>query len=133
MIVVDTNIIAYYCLPGPFTTAAIQLSRDEPEWRAPSLWRSEMQNVLITKMRSTDLQFALALQAMEDAEIQMQRRRDCVSTASVLALAASGCTAYDLEFVALAQALRAPLYTMDRQVLRAFPGLARALMPEAES
>jgi predicted nucleic acid-binding protein len=45
----------------------------------------------------------------------------------VLRLAsASGCTAYDCEFVALALALEAPLVTSDRELLAAFPAVARS-------
>jgi predicted nucleic acid-binding protein len=36
----------------------------------------------------------------------------------------SRCSAYDCEFVALAQDLRVPFVTADRQVLAAFPATA---------
>lgn len=133
MIVVDTNVLVHFCLVGPQSEAARQWAREEPEWRAPTLWRSELQNVLILKMRREEFPADLALQAMMDAEFQMRHRCDRVATADVLALVASGCTAYDLEFVALALQLQAPLITMDRQILRAFPRVARGLMPEAQS
>ncbi len=55
------------------------------------------------------------------------RERD-VSSAHVLRLAAeSGCSAYDCEFVALAQDLHVPLVTVDKQVLSQFPDVAIAL------
>jgi hypothetical protein len=51
-----------------------------------------------------------------------------VPLAAVLGLAVgSSCSAYDCEFVALAQDLGAPLVTVDRQVLASFPGVAVAL------
>ena len=51
-----------------------------------------------------------------------------VSSEKVLELACdSGCTAYDCEYVALAQELGVPLVTTDKQVLRAFPKTAVSL------
>ena len=41
--------------------------------------------------------------------------------------AASTCSAYDCEFVALAQNLGAPLVTVDRQILSQFPEIAVSL------
>jgi len=40
---------------------------------------------------------------------------------------ASDCSAYDCEYVALAQDLDVPLVTTDRQVLREFPKIAVSL------
>ena len=39
----------------------------------------------------------------------------------------SGCTAYDCEFVALADVHQVPLVTVDRRILKAFPKLAISL------
>jgi predicted nucleic acid-binding protein len=51
-----------------------------------------------------------------------------VSSEKVLELAGeSGCTAYDCEFVALAQELGVALVTTDKQVLKAFPKIAVSL------
>jgi predicted nucleic acid-binding protein len=51
-----------------------------------------------------------------------------VESAAVLNLAAlSQCSAYDCEFVALAQQLGVMLVTSDRQILRQFPSSAVSL------
>jgi predicted nucleic acid-binding protein len=42
-------------------------------------------------------------------------------------VARSKCSAYDCEFVALAQGLKVPLITTDRKLVREFPRTARLL------
>lgn len=66
-----------------------------------------------------------ALRRMQRAETLMQGKEYEVSSAQALSLAASSrCSAYDCEFVALAQNLAVPLVTSDGQVLSAFPTTA---------
>lgn len=62
------------------------------------------------------------------AELQMYDHELFVDPVAVLNLVASStCTAYDCEFVALANELRIPLITTDKQILRDFPRIARPL------
>jgi len=62
---------------------------------------------------------------LADAEALLKNQEYLVASPDVLALAIqSGCTAYDCEYVALAEALDVPLVTEDRDVLRAFPARA---------
>lgn len=64
-----------------------------------------------------------AVVRMEMAEALVKSTH--VRSARVLELAsASGCTAYDCEFVSAAERLHVPLVTTDKEVLAAFPGLA---------
>ena len=64
----------------------------------------------------------------ESAESLLKHREFEVATKDVLRLAAaSNCSAYDCEFVALAQALEVPLVTSDAAVLKAFPSVAVSL------
>ena len=128
MIVADTNVITYLLLPTPMTAAAEALYQHDPEWSAPLLWRSELRNVLALYMRKQLLALDAALAIQEKAEDLLQGHEFQVHSTDVLRLAqTSGCSAYDCEFVALAEDLGTRLYTADKRLLRAFPGIASPL------
>jgi predicted nucleic acid-binding protein len=125
VIVVDTNLIAYLLLEGARTQQAETILARDQEWAAPLLWRSEFRHVLVRYVRRRVLSLAEAVDKMGKAELLLQRREYEVSSAQVLRLAAgSRCSAYDCEFVALAQSLGVPLVTADRDVLADFPSIA---------
>lgn len=129
MIVADTNVVVYRCIRSPFSPAARALAVREPDWRAPVLWRSEFRNVLAGEIRR-GMNLDRAQRIMQEAEERVGLTEHAIESAAVLRLlAGTKCSAYDLEFVALAQELGVPLYTMDRQLLASFPRLARPLMP----
>jgi predicted nucleic acid-binding protein len=122
VIVADTNLIVYLYLPSPDTAAAEQLSLDEPDWAAPSVWRSEFRNVLALHMRKGLISLEDALERQMKAEMMFAKQEFNVDSAEVLSIAAeSGHPAYDCEFIALARRLRAPLVTMDQKLVKAFP------------
>jgi predicted nucleic acid-binding protein len=128
MIVADTNLIAYLLIQSPQTPDAEAVFQKDPSWTAPVLWRSEFRNVLALYLRQAHLTLADALQYMQEAEALLADREYEVPSAAVLQLAQqSGCTAYDCEFVHVAQELGVPLVTSDKRVLSAFPGLAVSL------
>ena len=128
MIVVDTNIIGYLYLHSERSAQAEQALRKDPQWAAPLLWRSELRNVLALYLRQKLLSLEDACRIMEEAMNLMQGREYQVASRQVLELAAgSRCSAYDCEFVALAQDLGLPLVTVDRQIIREFPACAIAL------
>lgn len=125
MIVVDTNLIAYLLMEGTRTQQAETILDRDQEWAAPLLWRSEFRHVLTRYVRRRVLSLDEAVNKMEKAELLLQGKEYEVSSAQVLRLAAgSRCSAYDCEFVALAQSLGVPLLTADRDVLADFPSLA---------
>jgi predicted nucleic acid-binding protein len=128
MIVVDTNVIAYLWLPGARTAAAERLLKKDSDWNAPLLWRSEFRNVLAGCLRRGDVKLETALQIMNGAEGQMRGREFSVPSAQVLArVEESECSAYDCEFVVLAQELGVALVTSDEKLLKNFPSVARSL------
>lgn len=128
MIAIDTNVVAYLLLPGPFSDAADRVRSIDGDWIAPPLWRSEFRNVVNLARRASrlDLPAALDLLALAD---EVMRRADVQPDARrVMQLAElSGCTTYDCEFVEVAERRGCPLYTADAKVLKAFPDIARGL------
>ena len=128
MIVVDTNIIGYLFLNSPHSAQAEAALKKDSTWAAPLLWRSELRNVLTLYLRKGLLALEDALQIMEEASRLLAGREFAVPSLAVLTLASqSALSAYDCEFVALAQDLGVPLVTVDRQILREFPRVAVGL------
>ena len=128
MIVVDTNIIACLYLPTEHALKAETLLTEDPEWIAPTLWRSEFRNVLALYLRKELLTFDQALAIQDEAEALLQDNEYVVNSLDVLELMRdSGCSAYDCEFVALAQGMNVPMVTLDKKVLKSFPDVARGL------
>lgn len=125
MIVVDTNVIASLLLQSEYSAAAAKAIEQDRDWCVPRLWRSEFRNVLSTAVRSRLFDLSLALRAWETAEAVVAGAEFEPAGFDVLRLAqASGCTAYDCEYVAVAKDLNVYLVTLDKQLLRAFPDTA---------
>lgn len=122
MIVVDTNLLVGAVISGDQASLAV-LDRD-PAWTAPPLWRSEFLNVLAGYMRTQGLTARDASRAFDQAELLVEVEHAASPLDVLERVATSRCSAYDLEFVALAKSLGVPLVTNDRQVLEAFPGVA---------
>lgn len=128
MIVVDTNILVYFHIQGDFTEKATEAYQKDGEWAAPYLWRSEFRNTVLFYLRKKLLNLPHLMQLTRSAEDMMSGREFHVVSDDVYRLAnESGCTAYDCEFVVLAQDLGVPLVTVDKRVLAAFPNTAVSL------
>jgi len=128
VIVVDTNVITYLWVPCAETPLAERLAALDEQWCAPLLWRSEFRNVLVGFARRGLITFDGARRTADDAESQLRDREYSVPSDAVIRMTASSpCSAYDCEFVVLAQTLGVPLVTADRQVIKAFPSIAHPL------
>ncbi len=128
MIVVDNSVLVYFWLPGAFAEWAEAAKAQDGIWAAPVLWRAEFRNVLAGYLRRKLLTEAEANAAYLNAQKDLGAQEFTVPTERILKLVlASDCTAYDCEYVALAQDLKVPLVTTDKQILRAFPKTAVSL------
>lgn len=122
MIVVDTNVVAYLVIRNEYSPLADLVLQKEATWAAPKLWRSELRNVLTLNVWKKFLTMEIAVEAMFHAEAVMGEYEYDIESSRVLELAAmSQRTAYDCEFVALAENLNVPLVTSDKKLLAAFP------------
>jgi predicted nucleic acid-binding protein len=121
VIVVDSNVIAYCWINGDRTALAHRLRKLDPDWHAPVLWRLELRNILAGYRRDGSLDDSQARQIMAAAEAALAGREHYVPSDRVFAVTeASRLSAYDAEFVALAEILGASLVTEDKAVLAAF-------------
>ena len=128
MIVVDTNIIAYLYLESGRSAQVERLLEKDARWSAPLLWRSEFRNVLALYIRKNYLSLEEAQEIIREALKLMKGREYEIASFQVLELVASSeCSAYDCEFVALAEDLGIPLVTVDKKILREFPQIAVSL------
>lgn len=125
MIIVDTHLIGYLYLKSEYAQHVERALRQDADWAAPLLWRSEFCNVLALYLRKRWLSLGQIQQIMAAALALMDGREYEVDSHHVLRLVAtSNCSAYDCEFVALAQELGVSLVTMDKQILKDFPEVA---------
>ena len=84
--------------------------------------------MLALYLRRKVINLDLAVQIVEEAQALMQGNEYESLSKPVLDLVSqSHCSAYDCEFVALAQSLSVPLITTDKQVLSEFPSTALSL------
>ena len=122
MIVVDTNVVAYLFLRGEFAARAEEWLREDREWIAPLLWRSEFRNLLAGYLRRKQLTFEGMREIQREAEALLLGNEHEVDSQRVLELVRdSDCSAYDCEFVSVAIRLGVKLVTADKKVLSAFP------------
>jgi predicted nucleic acid-binding protein len=133
MIVVDSNVIAYCWIRGERTALAHRLRGIDADWHAPVLWRSELRNILTGYRRDGSLAGEQVRRVMAAAEAGLAGREHHLPSDRVFAVTERyRLSAYDAEFVALAEILGVPLVTEDRAILKCWPDRALSLEAAVE-
>ncbi|MDE2701659.1 MAG: type II toxin-antitoxin system VapC family toxin [Chloroflexi bacterium] len=127
MIVVDANVVIDLLLDVDSGRDSEELFTRDPDWVAPRLLSSELNNVLVGFARRNLLEPAAAAEVIGDAEAIFDGRLVEVSASAAMAAALeSGLSAYDAEYVVAARALGVRLATRDGKILRTAPDVAVA-------
>lgn len=129
MIVVNTNVIAYFWLNGKYTEKVEKLFKRDPEWSAPFLWRSEFRNILALYIRKGLLNKSEAYEIINNSVNMMKGNEYSSNSLTIIdKISESILSAYDLEFVTLAESLETKLYTFDKEILKQFPKITVGLI-----
>ena len=122
MIVVDTNVITYFVLQQARTEQARSLYQLDGDWRVPPLWRYEFLNVLANFSRHAGEPSDLLESAWRNAVNLLGDKETQPDMIRALQLASRhDISAYDAQYVALANELGVPLVTEDKRLRRQRP------------
>ena len=125
MIVVDTNVIAYFLIEGDRTPQAQALWQRDSHWCLPSLWRHDFLNVLSTYVRAGGMELSDAMQLWQTADSLCTPMEGGVDMDTALELSVmKEISTYDAQFVFLAHLLSVPLISEDKQLRRRCPETA---------
>jgi predicted nucleic acid-binding protein len=128
MIVADVNLIVYLLTDTSQHSSAVELFRRDPGWRVPPLWRHEMLNVIATLTRQTVLEEQEAFTLWRNALDLFKPREELPDAERALSLSIHNkVSAYDAQYVALAEQLKIPLITEDKKLQKAFPSICQGL------
>jgi predicted nucleic acid-binding protein len=122
MIVVDANIIIYWATDAPEADQVARLREHDADWRTAPLWRQEFTSAMLKLMRARQMDLKRANQAIDRAEDWATPRELTVSQTDALHVALrDGISAYDAQYVALAEALGTRCATADKSLSRKCP------------
>jgi predicted nucleic acid-binding protein len=128
MIVADANLVAYYYLPGPLQPLAQKIMQKDSVWLVPPIFISEFRNIILGFVRKDKLHKKDAIELAVRVELVFNQKTKGISSVQVMDVACdSGCSAYDAEYISLAQMMNIKLVTNDKFLLTAFPKIAVSL------
>src|SRR5205823_2838052 len=118
MIVVDANVIVYCVVESERTALAKKIAAKDAIWIVPPLWRFEVTSALVTLVRAKALDRERAEIALQEAD-QMTSNREVavVQQAAMDAALLFKLSAYDAQYIALAQRFKARCVTEDQRML----------------
>ncbi len=119
MLVVDASCLAEVVLAGPDADRVRRQLAADPEQTAPHLIDAEVLGVVRRVHLRGQLDLTAARQAIDDLETWPAERVDHRALLSRAWELRDSLTAADALYVALAEALDAPLLTLDRRLARA--------------
>jgi predicted nucleic acid-binding protein len=130
MIVVDASAVLELLLRGPASQAiASRIGSDDEDLHAPHLLDLEVAQVLRRHAQAGAIGEERGRQALEDlADLDVARHPHDLFLPRIWELRGH-VTAYDAAYLALAEALAAPLVTLDRRLARAGGHRARIEIP----
>ena len=127
MIVVDNDVISYFWIRMDTGRASLaqEVRKKDDEWVVPQIWRSEFRNVLRGYLAGGYMTLEEALGFADRAEADLLESTHSVPSQPILELVSeTGHSAYDCEYVALAQELGVTLVTGDNTVADLFSDTA---------
>jgi predicted nucleic acid-binding protein len=128
MIVVDTNIIAYRFIAGDKTDLACSVQKKDSEWIVPVLWRHEFLNVLATMTRANIIHAGEACTIWRSAlHVLQHHERPTMYERALCCAVDFSISAYDAEYIALAQQMKVRCITEDMRLLKTFPDIAASM------
>ena len=128
MIVVDSNILAFYVIQGKRTADANALRELDAEWIVPAFWRIEFQSILWKYVRCGGMPVEKALELLDRAIDLFSANEVTPPSDMVLRNAiAWGITVYDAQYVSLAKQAGVRCITEDVPVQKACPDISLSL------
>ena len=128
MIVVDVNIIVNLFIEGDHSTAAADLYEQDDQWYCPDIWIHEITNVISTYVKHGGLPPKKADQILNNAMAYFLDNTFSMPMTDVLKCSLKyNISAYDAEYIVLANINKTRLVTVDKKLNKAIPQRARLL------
>lgn len=124
MIVVDANILVSCVTETTHSPLARRVAAKDPKWILPALWQYEVTSAITVFIRSRVLRMEQGIAAMEECRSLVAGREAAVDQIQACRLAVDlGISAYDAQYVALAQSYGVHCVSADQPLARKTPGL----------